>query len=75
MSASGPEGSLDKVLQPDGSYKWEVVPHPRAEELNPPEKKAPTKASKTKNPLGGLTAKQQKTVKAPKATFDNNTAE
>ena len=75
MSASGPEGSLDKVLQPDGSYKWEVVPHPRAEELNPPEKKAPAKASKCKSSLGGLTAKQQKTVKSPKATFDNNSAE
>ena len=62
MAASGPEGSIDKVLQPDGSYKWEIVPHPRAEELNPPAKKA---APKGKNPLSGLTAKQQKTVKAP----------
>ena len=75
MSASGPEGSIDKVLQPDGSYKWEVVPHPRAEELNPPEKKTASKTTKSKNSLGGLTAKQQKTVKAPKTTFDNNTAE
>ena len=75
MSASGPEGSIDKVLQPDGTYKWEIVPHPRAEDLNPPEKKAPVKASKPKNPLSGLTAKQQKSVKAPKATSDNNSAE
>ena len=75
MSASGPEGSIDKVLQPDGTYKWEVVPHPRAEEMDPPQKKAPAKAPKTKNPLSGLTAKQQKTVKAPKTTFDNNSAE
>ena len=75
MAASGPEGSIDKVLQPDGSYKWEIVPHPRAEDLNPPEKKTASKASKVKSSLGGLTTKQQKTVKAPKATFDNNTAE
>tara|TARA_R100000742_G_C4269682_1_gene88237 strand:- start:905 stop:1132 length:228 start_codon:yes stop_codon:yes gene_type:complete len=75
MSASGPEGSIDKVLQPDGTYKWEVVPHPRAEELNPPEKKATTKASKAKSSLGGLTKKEQKSVKAPEKTFDNNSAE
>ena len=78
MPASGPDGSIDKVLQPDGTYKWEVVPHPRAEELNPPEKAAKTKAApKTKNPLAGLTAKQQKTVKAPAkgSTFNNNSAE
>tara|TARA_R100001594_G_scaffold61795_2_gene95988 strand:+ start:350 stop:562 length:213 start_codon:yes stop_codon:yes gene_type:complete len=70
MSASGPEGSIDKVLQPDGTYKWEVVPHPRAEELNPPEKKATPKASKPKSSLGGLTKKEQKTVKAPKITIE-----
>ena len=78
MSASGPEGSIDKVLQPDGTYKWEVVPHPRAEELNPVEKKATPKATKTskaKSSLGGLTKKEQKTVKAPEKTFDNNSAE
>ena len=75
MAASGPDGSLDKVLQPDGSYKWEVVPHPRAEELDPPEKKVTQKAKKAKNPISGLTAKQEKTVKAPKSTFDNGAAE
>ena len=75
MSASGPEGSIDKVLQPDGTYKWEIVPHPRAEELDPPQKKAPAKVSKPKNPLSGLTAKQQKTVRSPKATFNNNSVE
>ena len=53
MAASGPEGSLDKVLQPDGTYKWQVVPHPTAEELNPPIKKAavkPKAAPKAPNP-------------------------
>ena len=70
MAASGPEGSLDKVLQPDGTYKWEVVPHPTAEELNPPTKKAaakPKAAPKVTNPLGGLTSKQSKTVRTPKS--------
>ena len=69
MAASGPEGSLDKVLQPDGTYKWEVVPHPTAEELNPPTKKAavkPKAAPKAPNPLVGSTSKQSKTVKTPK---------
>ena len=69
MAAAGPEGSLDKVLQPDGTYKWEVVPHPTAEELNPPTKKAaakPKAAPKVTNPLGGLTSKQSKTVKTAK---------
>ena len=50
MAASGPEGSLDKVLQPDGTYKWEVVPHPTAEELNPPVKKV-SKPKGHQNPL------------------------
>tara|TARA_R100000781_G_scaffold87789_1_gene54047 strand:+ start:16 stop:234 length:219 start_codon:yes stop_codon:yes gene_type:complete len=72
MPTSGPEGSLDKVLQPDGSYKWEVVPHPRAEDLNPPAKKAPAKP-KTKKSLEGLTTKQKKEVASP--TFDNDAAE
>ena len=72
MPTSGPEGSLDKVLQPDGSYKWEIVPHPTAEELNPPPKKAPAKP-KLKKPLEGLTTKQKKEIQAP--TFDNDRAE
>ena len=73
------DGSIDKVLQPDGTYKWEVVPHPKAEDLNPPDKEVPAKpkaAPKIKNSLGGLTAKQQKSVKALSTdTFDNNAAE
>ena len=72
MPTSGPEGSIDKVLQPDGSYKWEVVPHPRAEELHPPPKKTPAKP-KAKKPLEGLTTKQKKEVTSP--TFDNEQAE
>ena len=72
MAASGPEGSLDKVLQPDGTYKWEVVPHPTAEELNPPAEKAPAKP-KAKKPLEGLTTKQKKEVTS--TTFNNNAAE
>ena len=72
MPSSGPEGSLDKVLQPDGSYKWEVVPHPRAEDLDPPANKAPTKP-KAKKPLEGLTTKQKKEVTSP--TFNNDIAE
>ena len=72
MPTSGPEGSIDKVLQPDGSYKWEVVPHPTAEELNPPAEKAPAKP-KAKKPLEGLTTKQKKEVTSP--TFSNNAAE
>ena len=72
MPTSGPEGSIDKVLQPDGSYKWEVVPHPRAEELNPPPKKALAKP-KAKKPLEGLTTKQKKEVTSP--TFNNDIAE
>ena len=79
MPSSGPEGSLDKVLQPDGSYKWEVVPHPRAEDLNSPPKKAPAKP-KAKKPLDGLTTKQKKDVTAPSsykppAPFKNVAAE
>ena len=27
-------GSVDKVLQSDGSYKWEVVEHPTSESLS-----------------------------------------
>ena len=72
MPSSGPEGSLDKVLQPDGSYKWEVVPHPRAEDLDPPAKKTPAKP-KTKKSLEGLTTKQKKEVASP--TFSNDAAE
>ena len=72
MPTSGPEGSLDKVLQPDGSYKWEIVPHPTAEELNPPAEKAPTKP-KAKKLLEGLTTKQKKEIVSP--TFNNNAAE
>ena len=72
MAASGPEGSLDKVLQPDGTYKWQVVPHPTAEELNPPAEKAPAKP-KAKKPLEGLTTKQKKEVTSP--TFNNTAAE
>ena len=64
MPTSGPEGSIDKVLQPDGSYKWEVVPHPTAESLDAPAKKAPAKP-KAKKPLEGLTTKQKKEVTAP----------
>ena len=78
MASSGPEGSLDKVLQPDGTYKWQIVPHPRAEELDAPAKKTASKpkaASRPKNPLSGLTAKEQKTVTAPKSTFNNDAAE
>ena len=48
MAGSGPEGSIDKVLQPDGSYKWEVVPHPRAEELDAPTKKTASKVKLSK---------------------------
>tara|TARA_R100000152_G_C6764795_1_gene189474 strand:- start:841 stop:1077 length:237 start_codon:yes stop_codon:yes gene_type:complete len=78
MPTSGPEGSIDKVLQPDGTYKWEVVPHPRAEDLNPPTKKTPQKpkaSPKSKTSLGGLTSKQKKEVTAPPSTFDNDIAE
>ena len=64
MPSSGPEGSHDNVLQPDGSYKWEVVPHPTAESLDAPAKKAPAKP-KAKKPLEGLTTKQKKEVTAP----------
>ena len=64
MPTSGPEGSIDKVLQPDGSYKWEVVPHPTAESLDAPAKKAPAKP-KAKKPLEVLTTKQKKEVTAP----------
>ena len=79
MAASGPEGSLDKVLQPDGTYKWEVVPHPTAEALDTPAKKSPAKV-RAKKPLGGLTSKQKKDVVAPSSykptnSFDNNAAE
>ena len=62
MAASGPEGSLDKVLQPDGTYKWEVVPHPTAEELNPPVKKVSKPKAAPK-------------ARTPKPTFNNSTAE
>ena len=62
MPGSSPEGSIDKVLQPDGTYKWEVVPHPRAEDLNPPVKKV-SKPKAAPKP------------KAPKTTFNNSAAE
>ena len=68
MAASGPEGSLDKVLQPDGTYKWEVVPHPRSEELNAPAKKAPQKAKVSK-------PKAPKPVPEKVLTFNNKAAE
>ena len=79
MPSSGPEGSIDKVLQPDGSYKWEVVPHPTAESLDAPVKKAPAKP-KVKKPLEGLTTKQKKDVTAPNSykpptPFNNDAAE
>tara|TARA_R100001530_G_scaffold118838_1_gene85965 strand:+ start:947 stop:1186 length:240 start_codon:yes stop_codon:yes gene_type:complete len=79
MPTSGPEGSIDKVLQPDGSYKWEVVPHPTAESLDAPVKKAPAKP-KVKKPLEGLTTKQKKDVTAPSSykpptPFNNDAAE
>ncbi len=72
MPTSGPEGSLDKVLQPDGSYKWEVVPHPTAEDLDAPAKKVLPKP-RLKKPLEGLTTKQKKEIVSP--TFNNNAAE
>ena len=79
MAASGPEGSIDKVLQPDGTYKWEVVPHPTAEALDAPVTKAPAKV-RAKKLLEGLTAKQKKDVTAPSSykptnSFNNNAAE
>tara|TARA_B100000700_G_C14775495_1_gene728771 strand:- start:311 stop:517 length:207 start_codon:yes stop_codon:yes gene_type:complete len=68
MPTSGPEGSIDKVLQPDGSYKWEVVAHPRAEELDPPTKKAAPKAKASK-------PKTPKPAPEKSETFDNEVAE
>jgi len=68
MPTSGPEGSIDKVLQPDGSYKWEVVAHPRAEELDPPAKKAAPKAKASK-------PKAPKPAPEKSETFDNEVAE
>ena len=52
-------GSLDKVLQSDGTYKWEVVEHAREADETPvvcpaPEpKETPKKVSKkkTESPL------------------------
>ena len=72
MPSSGPEGSLDKVLQPDGSYKCEVFPHPRAEDLDPPAKKKAPAKPKARKPLEGLTTKQKKEVASP--TFSNDAA-
>jgi len=79
MAASGPEGSLDKVLQPDGTYKWQVVPHPTAEALDAPVKKTSAKV-RAKKLLEGLTSKQKKDVVAPSnykppTPFNNNAAE
>tara|TARA_Y100000401_G_C8129293_1_gene129250 strand:- start:215 stop:421 length:207 start_codon:yes stop_codon:yes gene_type:complete len=68
MATSGPEGSIDKVLQPDGSYKWEVVPHPRAEELNAPVKKAAPKAKLSK-------PKAPKPAPEKTTTFNNEATE
>ena len=42
-------GSVDKVLQSDGSYKWEVVEHPTSESLSG-ETKTTTAKSKKKTP-------------------------
>ena len=52
-------GSLDKVLQPDGTYKWEVVEHKKeADEApvvcpapEPKENKKKVSKKKTTNPL------------------------
>ena len=52
-------GSLDKVLQPDGTYKWEVVEHKKeADEApvvssasEPKVTKKKTTKKKTTNPL------------------------
>ena len=52
-------GSLDKVLQPDGTYKWEVVEHAKEADEAPvvcpaPEPKAAKKKpakKKTDSPL------------------------
>tara|TARA_B100000965_G_scaffold352461_1_gene327672 strand:+ start:773 stop:934 length:162 start_codon:yes stop_codon:yes gene_type:complete len=45
-------GSIDKVLQSDGSYKWEVVDHPREADSDPVVKTSKTttkpKAATTK---------------------------
>ena len=68
MPTSGPEGSIDKVLQPDGSYKWEVVAHPRAEELDTPAKKATPKAKASK-------PKAPKPAPEKAKTLDNEVAE
>tara|TARA_R100000458_G_C8169949_1_gene170832 strand:+ start:394 stop:600 length:207 start_codon:yes stop_codon:yes gene_type:complete len=68
MAGSGPEGSIDKVLQPDGTYKWEVVPHPTAEELNPPTKKVTPKVKAVK-------PKAPKPAPEKTTTFNNETAE
>tara|TARA_R100001015_G_C4482487_1_gene62579 strand:- start:264 stop:419 length:156 start_codon:yes stop_codon:yes gene_type:complete len=39
-------GSVDRVLQSDGSYKWEVVEHPTAEALSGETKTTTTKSKK-----------------------------
>jgi len=39
-------GSVDKVLQSDGSYKWEVVEHPTSESLSGETKAATAKPKK-----------------------------
>ena len=39
-------GSVDKVLQPDGTWKWEVVEHPTSESLSGETKAATAKSKK-----------------------------
>ena len=42
-------GSIDKVLQSDGSYKWEVVDHPKEADSDPVVKTT-TKTTKAATP-------------------------
>ena len=46
-------GSLDKVLQPDGTYKWEVVEHAKEADEAPAPKTTKKKVvkKKTDSPL------------------------
>ena len=43
-------GSLDKVLQPDGTYKWEVVEHKKEAEEAPVVCPAPEPKATKKKP-------------------------
>tara|TARA_R100000654_G_scaffold220_2_gene836 strand:+ start:308 stop:466 length:159 start_codon:yes stop_codon:yes gene_type:complete len=43
-------GSIDKVLQSDGSYRWEVVDHAKEADLTPVVKKTTTKTTKAATP-------------------------